>query len=56
MNFSITDFDGMRNWIKKLPSAPTIVRARLQTFDNMRYSEEYENLYRFITLLGGTIC
>lgn len=56
MKFDQFDFDSMRNWIKKLPCSNTnIIRARLIVFDLMRYRENYEELYNFISVLGAEI-
>ena len=56
MSFSQFDFDGMREWLKKIPcSDPRIIRARLITFDLMRYREAYDEIYNYITVMGGVI-
>lgn len=50
------DFEIMRHWLKGLPCSDLrIVRARLITFDRLRYSENYDELYNFISELGGKI-
>jgi len=54
------DFDEMRAFVAKAPtprgSASLSVRKlRLKLFDLYRYMEDYEQLYKFVTLLGGKI-
>lgn len=56
MKFGITDFDEMRDWIKRIPnSSPSMTEIRLNIFDCYRYTEDYEAIYQFITGMGGVI-
>ena len=50
-----TDFEKLRTFIFKLPASPPIRRARLHLFDMYRYSEDYEQLYKYVKELGGQI-
>ena len=46
----------MRQWLKSLPCGDTrIMRARLVTFDLMRYREAYDEIYNYISIMGGEI-
>lgn len=49
------DFDTLRIFVLRCPASPPIRRLRLSLFDRYRYEEDYENLYKLITDLGGTI-
>ena len=56
MIFNQFDFEGMRAWLKGLPCSDLrVVRARLITFDLMRYREAYDEIYNFIIIMGGNI-
>lgn len=55
MEFKITDFEGMREWLKTLSGSFEIRRARLNIFDRYRYREDYEAIYKFIIEMGGII-
>ena len=56
MMFNQFDFEGMRAWLKSLPCSDLrVVRARLITFDLMRYREAYDEIYNFIIVMGGKI-
>lgn len=47
--FEFTDFDSMREWIKTLPGTDTVRDYRLHVFDLLRYGQDYEEIYEFIT-------
>lgn len=49
------DFESMRDFIAHLHASLPIKRYRLQLFDMYRYTEDYEKLYEFFTMLGGII-
>ena len=49
----MTDFDEMREWIKKQPAHYAIRRARLHLFDLWRYCEEYDKIFQMIDELKG---
>ena len=55
MQFNQFDFDSMRQWLKTLPGAFEVRRARISIFDRFRYREDFEALYNFISELGGII-
>lgn len=56
MTFKMNDFDAMRNWLKKNCSGPKAIRkGRIIYFDSLRYREDYEAIYNFITMMGGEI-
>jgi len=55
VSFSMNDFDGMRQWLRRIPCKPKVLQNRLQTFDLMRYREAYEEIYQYMTLLGAKI-
>lgn len=55
MKFEKTDFNEMRQWLVSLPADPRVKRARAICFDLMRYREDYEAIYNFITIMGGEI-
>ena len=56
MQFNQFDFESMRQWLKSLPCSDIrIMRARLITFDLMRYREAYDEIYNYISIMGGEI-
>lgn len=55
MIFKIYEFDKMREWLKHCSGPKTIRKGRLIYFDNLRYREDYESIYNFITIMGGQI-
>lgn len=55
MKFNQFDFEGMRQWLKTLNGSFEIRRARINIFDRFRYQERYEELYNFISEMGGEI-
>lgn len=55
MTFKMYDFDEMRQWLRTLPGAFEIRRARINIFDRYRYREDYEAIYNFIREMGGEI-
>ena len=55
MTFKMNDFDAMRDWLKRCSGPKIIRKGRLIYFDNLRYREDYETIYDFITMMGGKI-
>lgn len=55
MTFKANDFDAMRDWLKRFSGPKVIRKARIMYFDNLRYREDYEAIYDFITMMGGKI-
>lgn len=56
MTFKMNEFDVMREWLKKHCSGPKVIRkGRIIYFDSLRYREDYEAIYDFITMMGGII-
>lgn len=55
MTFKMYDFDAMRDWLKRCSGSKTIRKGRIMYFDNLRYREDYETIYNFITMMGGEI-
>lgn len=49
------DFDVMREFVAHCPASLPIKKLRLHMFDMYRYAEDYENIYKIITDLGGAI-
>lgn len=49
------DFEVLRDFVRRCPASPPIKRLRLSLFDRYRYAEDYENIYKLITDLGGII-
>ena len=55
MTFRMNDFDTMRDWLKRCSGPKAIRKGRVMYFDNLRYREDYEAIYDFITTMGGEI-
>lgn len=55
MTFNFTDFDAMRDWLKRCSGPKAIRKGRIMYFDNLRYREDYETIYKFIKEMGGHI-
>jgi len=55
MTFKANDFDAMRDWLKRCSGPKVVRKARVIYFDNLRYREDYEAIYDFITMMGGKI-
>lgn len=55
MTFKMCDFDAMRDWLKRCSGPKPIRKGRVMYFDNLRYREDYEAIYNFITMMGGEI-
>lgn len=51
----LTDFETLRIFILNCPASPPIRKLRLTLFDNYRYAEDYEKIYKLVTDLGGII-
>ena len=49
------DFDSLRNFIMGCPASIPVKKLRLHLFDMYRYAEDYDNIYKLITDLGGVI-
>lgn len=44
----MNDLEALRNWLWNQPAHLAVKRMRLYKFDELRYAEDYEGIWKFI--------